>query len=192
MGLDGFDRAVDFYAAGENRDPQGDWSNGNQFWGRIQDFRIGISMRSDGAEVSGNTVRVQTQPDPEVSEWLWKMKDDPRESRGDNKFVMKGNTVMAYPWDVSSFKQNNSYYSESDRDAPFWFIGRGRRYGNSLVDLSGVRGNQYVLNDSDTPDRNGIFTAHGGFVVGTTEFETNPAYQRNDSRHWHPQSRNAE
>ncbi|EMA26540.1 hypothetical protein [Haloarcula argentinensis] len=188
--LDGFDRAVDFYAAGENRDPQGDWSNGNQFWGRMQDFRIGISMRSDGAEVSGNTVRVQAQPEPEVSEWLWKMEDDPRESRDDDKFVMKGNTIMAYPWDVSSFTQNNSYYSESDRDAPFWFLGRGRRYGNSLLDMSGVRGNQYVLNNSDTPDRNGIFTAHGGFVVGTTEFETKPAYQQNDSRNWHPQSRN--
>ncbi|GGK71231.1 hypothetical protein [Haloarcula sebkhae] len=187
--LDGFDRAVDFYAAGENRGPQGDWSNGNQFWGRIQDFRIGVSMRSEGGAVSGNTVRIQTQPDPATSEWLWKMDSDPRDSRGDNKYTMTGNTVMAYPWDVSIYENNNPYYSEGDRGAPFWFIGRGRRYGNSLLDMSGTRGNQYVLNNADSPDRNGIFTAHGGFVVGTTDFETNPAYEQNDSRNWHYQSR---
>lgn len=188
--LNGFDRAVDFYATGSNTGGQGDWTNGNQFWGRIQDFRVGVSMRSDGAAVSGNTVRVQAQSDTTVSEWLWKMDRDPRDSRGDDAYVMNGNTVIAHPWDVSGYESNNEYYSDGDRSAPFWFIGRGKRYGNSLIDLSGVRGNQYVVNNSDNPDRNGIFTAHGGFTVGTTEFETVPAYQQNNSRTWHYGSEN--
>lgn len=190
--LNGFDRAVDFYASGDNTGGQGDWSNGNQFWGRLQDFRIGISMRSEGAAVSGNTVRVQAQSDPNTSEWLWKMDRDPRDTREDNYYVMTGNTVMAHPWDVSGYESNNEYYSESDRGAPFWLIGRGKRYGNSLFDLSGVRGNQYLVNNSDNPDRNGIFTAHGGFTVGTTDFETDPAYQQNDSRKWHRGSENSD
>jgi len=187
--LNGFDRALDFYATGDNTGGQGDWSNGNQFWGRLQDFRIGISMRSEGAEVSGNSVRVQAQTGS-VSEWLWKMDRDPRDSRGDNNYVMNGNTVIAHPWDVTAYEANNEYYSDDDRGAPFWFIGRGKRYGNSLFDFSGIRGNQYLVNNSDNPDRNGIFTAHGSFVSGTSEFETEPAYQQNDSRDWHYGSRN--
>ncbi|GCF15070.1 hypothetical protein Harman_30050 [Haloarcula mannanilytica] len=188
--LNGFDRALEFYAAGDNTGGQGDWSNGNQFWGRLQDFRIGISMRSEGAAVSGNSVRVQAQTGG-VSEWLWKMDRDPRDSRDDNNYVMNGNTVIAHPWDTAAYEANNEYYSDGDRGAPFWFIGRGKRYGNSLFDLSGTRGNQYLVNNSDTPDRNGIFTAHGSFVLGTTEFQIDPAYQQNDSRNWHYESRNS-
>jgi len=189
--LNGFDRAIDFYADGNDTSGQGSWSNGNQFWGRIQDFRIGVSMRSEGAAVSGNTVRVQAQTNGNVSEWLWKMDRDPREQRNDDRYVMNGNTVVAHPWDVSGYQASNEYYSDSDRDPPIWLIGRGKRYGNSLVDLSGVRGNQYLVNNSDNPVRNGIFTAHGGFVTGTTQFEMNPAYQQNDSRVWHHESRNS-
>ncbi|MDT3435765.1 hypothetical protein [Haloarcula sp. 1CSR25-25] len=188
--LNGFDRAIEFYATGDNTGGQGDWSNGNQFWGRIQDFRIGISMRSEGAAVSGNTVRVQAQSDPNVSEWLWRMDRDPRDSRNDDNYVMNGNTVIAHPWDVSAYESNNDYYANGDRGAPFWFIGRGKRYGNSLIDLSGVRGNQYLVNNSDNPERNGIFTAHGGFVVGTSDFKVDPAYQQNNSRNWHYDSEN--
>ena len=186
--LDGFNRALDFYASGGNRDSNGDWTNGNQFWGRLQNYRIGISMRSEGAAVSGNTIRLQAQPNSNLSEWLWKMERDPRDSRDDNNYKMVGNTVLAHPWDVGSHK-NNKYNSENDRSPPFWFIGRGRRYANSLFDMSGRWGNSFLVNNSDTEARNGIFTAHGGFVSGTQEFKESPAYEQNSDRQWHPSSR---
>lgn len=189
--LRGFDRALDFYAAGGDTSSDGSWSNGNHFRGRIWNYRIGVSMRSEGAAVSGNFVQVQAQPNNEVSEWLWRMDRDPRDSdqRGDAKHVMKGNNVVAYPWDNQNYQNNNPAYSSGDRMPPVWFIGRGTRYGNSLWDLSGTLSNEYVVNNSDNQSRNGVFTSHGGFVTGTDGFKRQPVYQPNESTGFHPASR---
>jgi hypothetical protein len=188
--INGFDRALDFHATGSDTGGQGDWSNGNQFFGNIRNYRVGISMRSKGAAVSGNVIRVQAQANNESSEWLWKMDADPRApgKRDDNRYTMKGNTVVAHPWDTKNYEKNNPYYKQRHRGAPVWFIGEGTRYGNSLYDLSGTLANQFVVNNSDNPSRNGIFTGHGGFVVGTNKFNCSPTYKQNDSRNWHPGS----
>lgn len=191
--LRGFDRAVDFYAAGEDTSGHGSWANGNHFSGRIWNYRIGISMRSDGAAVSGNFVRVQAQPNDEISEWLWHMDADPRdnaETRDDEKFIMRGNNVMAYPWDNQNYQQHNPLYESGDRRAPVWYLGRGTRYANSLWDLSGTLSNQYIVNNSDTAARNGVFTAHGGFVTGTDKFKAQPVYESNSRTRWHYASEN--
>lgn len=188
--IDGFDKALDFYAAGGNTSGQGDWTNGNQFYGRIRGYRIGINMRSEGASVGGNTVAVQAQANPSVSEWLWYMQDDPRSTnREDDKYNKKGNCVQVHPWDVQNY-ENNPYYENGDRKPPIWYIGEGKSYGNAIIDNSGNLSNQFVVNNSDNPDRNGIFTAHGGFVTGTTQFKNPPAYQQNNSRIWHKASKN--
>lgn len=186
----GFDRAIDIYAAGEDTSGSGSWSNGNHFSGRIWNYRVGVSMRSDGAEVSGNCIKLQAQPNDEVSEWLWKMEQDPRSERDTGNYVMKGNNVVVYPWDNRNYQSNNQYYSSGDRRAPVWFIGRGTRYGNALWDLSGVLSNEYVVNNSDTPTRNGVFTAHGGFVTGTSQFRAQPGYEPNSGARWHRASTN--
>ncbi|AUG49104.1 hypothetical protein BVU17_16115 [Haloarcula taiwanensis] len=189
--LNGFDTALEFYAAGGDTSGQGDWSNGNHFEGTIRNYRVAISMRSDGAAVSGNTVRAQVQANSKRSEWLLWMADDPRSDRDSENYLMKGNTLFVYPWDVNNYNANNPYSSDSDRRAPIWYLGRGTRYGNSIYDFSGLLGNEFIVNNSDNPDRNGIFTAHGGEVTGTTQLRFNPAYDRNDSRRWHPESENS-
>jgi len=186
--LRGFDRAVDFYAAGSDTSGDGSWTNGNRFTGRIWNYRIGVSMRSEGAAVSGNFVRVQAQPNDDVSEWLWHMENDPRESvnaRDDDKYIMRGNNLMVYPWDNQNYANNNPYYQSGDRRAPVWFLGRGTHYANSLWDLSGTLSNQFVVNNSSEASRNGVFTAHGGFVTGTEEFKSQPVYQPNSETEWH-------
>lgn len=189
--ISGFERAIDCYAAGGDISSHGDWSNGNQFYGIIRNFTIGVSMRSEGAAVSGNTFRLQAQPTHGVSEWLWYMEDDPRSSsqRGDNNYVMTSNTMHVFPWDNQNYTAN-PYYESDDRRPPVWHIGKGKQYANSMVDLSGRLGNEYIVNNSDFANRNGIFTAHGGSVTGTNHFSTPPVYQQNDSRVWHEDSTN--
>lgn len=188
--IKGFERAIDMYAAGESSSgDDGSWSNGNVFHGRIEDYSIGISMRSEGAPVSGNFIQIQTQPG-ENAEWLWKMKADPRNNRGDGKYSMTGNNVVAYPWDSQNYENNNPYYQSKDRRAPIWFIGQGQRYGNSLWDLSGTLSNQFIVNNSDNDSRNGIFTSHGGFVTGTHRFKQQPIYEPNNGTRWHRKSNN--
>lgn len=186
--ISGFNRAIDIYAAGS--EARYNFSNGNQFEGRIRNFRIGLSMRSEGAPVSGNFLRLQAQPSEKVSEWLWKMDRDPRNERKNNKYLMKGNTVIARAWDVQNYESNNPYYGDDDRKSPVWFIGRGNRYGNSLWDIGGVLSNEYIVNNSDTPSRNGIFTAHGGFVTGTSQYQSQPVYEPNAGVSWHKESDN--
>jgi hypothetical protein len=188
--INGFDKAIDVYATGSDTSGQGDWSNGNQFYGSIQNFRIGVNMRSEGAEVSGNTFRCQAQHISGNTEWLWYVEDDPRSEseRGDNIHAMRGNTMHIYPWDAHNV--TNSYEDSDDRRAPIWYLGRGMHYANALVDLSGKYGNQFIVNNSDHPDRNGCFTYHGGDVTGTHQFSHPPAYQQNGSRIWHEDSTN--
>jgi len=191
--ISGFDIAIDCYASGSDTSGQGDWSNGNRFSGTITDFRIGVNHRSEGAEVSGNVFNLMVQPSSDVSEWLWYMEDDPRSEseRGDNSYVKGSNTMVVYPWDTALFKDNNPYHESGDRRAPIWYLGKGKNYGNSLVDQSGTLGNQFIVNNSDHPDRNGIFTYHGGRVTGTSQFSHPPSYQPNsDSRMWHDGSIN--
>lgn len=186
--ISGFNLALDIRAAGSDTSSDGAWSNGNWFSGRVSDYRVGVSMRSDGAAVSGNVVQIQAQPLEGVSEWLWRMSSDPRDDRGDSDYVMKGNTVVAHPWDTQYY-ENDSYRPE-DRRAPVWFIGRGPRYGNSLWDLSGVLSNEHLVNNSDNPNRNGVFTSHGGFVTGTSQFRASPIYEPNSEARWHRDSAN--
>ncbi|GGK71229.1 hypothetical protein [Haloarcula sebkhae] len=189
----GFDIAIDCYASGNDFSGQGDWSNGNQFSGSIEAFRTGVRHRSEGAASTGNVFRLMVQPDNDVSEWLWYMDDDPRSSseRDDNYYKKSSNTMIAFPWDTDNFTDNNQFAENSDRKPPIWYLGEGINYGNSLVDLSGKLGNQYIVNNSDYPDRNGIFTYHGGQVTGTNQFSHPPAYQRNpESRIWHEDSKN--
>ncbi|AEM59473.1 hypothetical protein HISP_19875 (plasmid) [Haloarcula hispanica N601] len=191
--IHGFDIAIDLYASGDDYSGQGDWSNGNQFYGSLEAFRVGVNQRSEGAEVSGNVFKLMVQPDNDVSEWLWYMEDDPRSEsdRDDNMYRKSGNTMMVYPWDNNNYMDNNPFAESSDRKPPVWYIGEGINYGNSLVDQSGKLGNQYIVNNSDYPDRNGIFTYHGGEVTGTRQFSHPPAYQRNsESRMWHEDSKN--
>lgn len=188
--INGFDRAIDFYATGEDTDEKGFWSNGNQFFGRIRNYRIGVSMRSEGAAVSGNSVQLQAQPSRRVSEWLWKMEEDPRDKRNGNKYIMQGNVLIAHPWDNQNYKNSNQYYQSDDRRAPIWFIGRGERYGNSIWDTGGTLSNEYIVNNSDTPTRNGIFTSHGGWVTGTGRFRSQPVYEPNAGVRWHDGSTN--
>ncbi|EMA27159.1 hypothetical protein [Haloarcula japonica] len=188
--INGFDTALEFYAAGGDTSGQGDWSNGNHFEGSIRNYRVGISMRSEGAAVSGNTARVQAQANSKRSEWLLWMQDDPRTNRDSENYLMKGNTFFIYPWDVDNYQENNPYASNGERRSPVWYLGKGTRYGNSLYDFSGLLGNEFIVNNSDNPDRNGIFTAHGGEVTGTTQLRFDPAYSRNNSRRWHPDSEN--
>jgi hypothetical protein len=189
--ISGFDRAIDIYAAGEDTDESGAWANGNRFYGEIEDFRVGISMRSEGAAVDGNFIRVQAQPSDGVSEWLWKMDPDPRADRDGNRYIMNGNNVVVQPWDTHNYENNNPVYESGDRRAPVWFIGRGSRYGNSLWDLSGTLSNEFVVNNSDTAKRNGVFTSHGGFVTGTSQFRSRPVYEPNSGVAWHRASTNA-
>ncbi|MBV0902740.1 hypothetical protein [Haloarcula salina] len=191
--ISGFDIGIDCYANGSDTSGQGDWSNGNRFYGTLTDFRIGVNHRSEGAEVSGNVFRLMVQPTDDVSEWLWYMEDDPRSEsqRGDNSYVKGSNTMLVYPWDTSLFMENNDYNDGGDRRAPIWYLGKGKNYANSMVDLSGTLGNQFIVNNSDYPDRNGIFTYHGGKVTGTSQFSHPPSYQPNsDSRMWHDDSIN--
>jgi len=189
--INGFDTALEFYAAGGDTSGQGDWSNGNHFKGSIRNYRVGISLRSEGAAVSGNTTELQAQANSKRSEWLLWMEDDPRSNRDNKNYLMKGNTFVVYPWDVQNYRANNPYASNGERRAPVWYLGKGTRYGNSLYDYSGLLGNEFIVNNSDNPDRNGIFTAHGGDVTGTTEQWFKPAYNRNNSRKWHPASENS-
>lgn len=190
--IDGFDRAIDLYASGGDISGGGDWSNGNHFEGNIRNYRVGIAMRSEGAAIGGNSFRIQAQPNPDVSEWLWYMEDDPRSQseRGDNNYTKRGNTVLAKGWDADNYEPNNPYYDSSDRKSPFWYIGEGKAYGNALIDFGGIYGNEYIVNNADTPDRNGILTAHGGDVTGTSVFTREPSYAQNNSRVWHPDSVN--
>lgn len=183
----GFDRAVDFYAAGSDSGSNGAWSNGNRFVGHISHYRTGISMRSEGAPVTGNVVQVQAQPQSDTSEWLWSMR--PGGGQRD-EVVMKGNNVVAYPWDVQSYTDNNPAYKEGDRRAPIWFLGAGQVYANALWDLSGRLSNSFMLNNSNAPNRNGVFTAHGGFVTGTSQFKSPPIYEPNTDTRWHAASEN--
>ena len=190
--INGFKRAIDLYAAGGDTSGQGDWSNGNHFEGLIRNYEIGVSMRSEGAAVTGNSFRLQAQPNPRVSKWLWYMEDDPRSSseRGDSSYVKKGNAMMVKSWDNINYEKN-PYYDSGDRKPPVWYIGEGKQYANSLYDFGGLMSNQYIVNNADTPDRNGILTGHGGHVTGTSEWSQPPNYQRNDSRNWHHESRNS-
>ena len=191
--LYGFDTAIDLYASGDDYSGQGDWSNGNMFTGSIEKYRVGVNMRSEGAEVSGNVFKIMAQPSGSVSEWLWRMEDDPRSEseRDDNLYRKSSNTMFVYPWDNSLYMDNNEYADSDDRKPPIWYIGKGINYANSLVDMAGVIGNQYVLNNSDYPSRNGAFTFHGGDVTGTRQYSHPPAYEKNsNSRMWHEDSIN--
>jgi hypothetical protein len=189
--INGFDKAIDCYASGGDTSGQGDWSNGNHFEGLIRNYRVGISMRSEGAAVGGNTFRLQAQPNDSISEWLWYMEDDPRAAseRGDHNYTKRGNHAQILPWDNNNYV-NNPYYESSDRRPPVWYIGKGKQYGNSLMDLGGTLSNQFIVNNSDNPNRNGILTMHGGPVTGTSQFSHVPSYKRNDSRSWHEDSVN--
>jgi hypothetical protein len=188
--IQNFDVGLDFHSFGEDTSGQGDWSNGNRFRGAINSPRICIRMKSEGAEVSGNVVHAQVQPNDPTTEWIWYVDDDPRsDDRLDSLYNVRSNICFIHPWDVG--KMTNSYHDDGDRRPPLWYLGRGQKERNVLYDLSGKFSNEFVVNNSDLPDRNGIFHGHGGQTTGATQFSQAPVYEPNADREvWHPESEN--
>jgi len=121
---------------------------------------------------------------------MWYMDDDPRSGdRIDNNYKIISNTCFIHPWDIN--KMSNSYMRDGDRRAPIWYLGKGQKERNVMYDLSGRLSNEYMLNNSDLPGRNGIFHGHGGQTTGTTKFSQQPTYQPDGDRTtWHPESTN--
>jgi hypothetical protein len=180
--ISNFDRGLEFRATGDDTSGRGDWANGNRFDGTINGSRIPIYLVSDGAAVSGNTVRAQIQPDE--SDWIIRQEDAPDDTN------MRGNTFIIFAWDV--FNVDNEFKSSSNRSpakAPIWYIGEGQQEYNALWDTNNKLSNDYIVNRSTTgADRNAVFNAAGADASrGAVEFSHPPTFQDNNAP-YHPDS----
>ena len=189
----GFENAVHFHADGGDTSGSGNWSNGNSFVGNVQHPVYAYRLQSEGAAVGGNMARGQVQPKGGVTEWSIYIDDDPRDPATtnftDNNYVRRGNSFFLYNWDWN--KVTNSYHSKGDRRAPAFYVGRGQTSKNTLVDLGGRWGNQFMVNNSDVrANENGISALHGWDVRGTEDFSTKSAFRRQSSRNYHSGGRN--
>lgn len=181
----GFENGVHFHAEGADTSGRGDWSNANQFTGMVSHSVYLLRLQSEGAAVSGNMAKAQLQPKADTTKWAVYIDDDPNPSGGGYK--RRGNSFQVYPWDWNGV--TNEYKSGSDRRAPAYYVGTGKAYQNVVIDRAGKTGNDFMVNNSDTRAKeNGVTALHGWDVRGATQFTTQPAFQRNSERNYHPES----